>query len=60
MYEFRAGTARLVNALESAAADPERLQSLADVLYYYPDQLQEDIAAAGDFYEAFREAAAKE
>ena len=60
MYEFRAGTARLINALESAAADPERLQSLADVLYYYPDQLKQDIDAAGDLYSAFHDQQAPE
>lgn len=60
MYEFKAGTARLTGALERAAEDPERLQALADILYYYSDQLKQDIAAAVDFYDAFRESEAPE
>ena len=55
MYEFRNGTARVIDALERAAADPERLKILADTLYYYPEQLAQDIAAAADYYAAFRE-----
>lgn len=55
MYEFRSGTARVIDALERAAADPERLKILADTLYYYPEQLAQDIAAAADYYAAFRE-----
>lgn len=55
MYEFRNGTARVIGALERAAADQERLKILADTLYYYPEQLAQDIAAAADYYEAFRE-----
>ena len=55
MYEFRAGTGRLIGALERAAADRERLQALADILYYYPEQLEQDITAAVDFYDVFRD-----
>lgn len=56
MYEFKAGTGRLIGALERLKEDPERLNRLADLIYYYPDQLQQDITAAADFYEAFRDA----
>ena len=55
MYEFRAGTGRLLDELDRAKADRERLQALADILYYYPDQLEQDITAAVDFYDVFRD-----
>ena len=55
MYEFRNGTARVIDALERAATDPERLQALAKILCYYPEQLAQDIEAAADYYTAFRE-----
>lgn len=55
MYEFRAGTDRLIDALDRLKSDPERLRRLADLLYYYPEQLEQDITAAADFYEAFRD-----
>lgn len=55
MYEFKGGTGRLVTALYNTGKDPERLQRLADLLYYYPDQLQQDIDAANAFFEAFRD-----
>lgn len=60
MYEFRAGTDRLIDTLDRLKADPERLRRLADLLYYVPEQLEQDITAAADFYEAFREAEAPE
>lgn len=56
MYEFKGGTGRIVYALQRAAADPERSGQLADLLYYYEDQLKQDITAAVDFYEAFQDA----
>lgn len=59
MYEFKAGTGRIIGALERAAADPERLQALADLLYYYPDQLKQDAQGAADFYEEYRDAERK-
>lgn len=55
MYEFRAGTGRLIDALDRAKSDPERMAQLADLLYYYQDQLAQDITAAVDFYEAFHD-----
>lgn len=54
MYEFQAGTGRLIDALDRAKADPERMAQLANLLYYYEDQLAQDITAAADFYETFR------
>lgn len=48
MYEPVNGPRRLSGALERAAADPDRLARLADVLNYLPDQLQEDIRALSD------------
>ena len=54
MYEFRAGTGRLIDALDRTKEDPERMAQLASLLYYYEDQLTQDIKAAVDFYEAFR------
>lgn len=60
MYEFLNGTARVIDAMERAAADPERLKYLANVLYYCEDQLAQDIAAAADYYDRFRDQATAE
>ena len=59
MYEFVGGTGRLSYALYHAKEDPARINRLAELLYYYPDQLKEDIEAATDFFAKFREQAAK-
>lgn len=45
MYEGKAGAERLADALERAAADTERLDNLASVLFYDADQLKQDINA---------------
>ena len=45
MYEGKAGAERLAGALESAAADQERLELLANILFYDADQLKQDIKA---------------
>ena len=42
MYEFVGGTGRLAYALYHAKEDPARIDRLADLLHYYPDQLKED------------------
>ena len=57
MYEFRHGTARLINAVWTAAQDETDLRKLAAVLHYVPEQLQEDAEAANDYYNRFREQA---
>lgn len=56
MYEFKGGTERIVYALQRATTDPERSRQLADLLYYYEDQLRQDVDAAVDFYETFQNA----
>ena len=60
MYEFVGGTGRLAYALYHAKEDPARIDRLADLLHYYPDQLKEDIAAATDFFEKFKVQAAQD
>nr|CDL65588.1 unnamed protein product [uncultured bacterium] len=45
MYEGKAGAERLAGALERAAADQERLELLANILFYDADQLKQDIKA---------------
>lgn len=45
MYEGKAGAERLADALERVAADTERLDNLASVLFYDADQLKQDISA---------------
>ena len=54
MYELTNGTARLVFAIKTAAANPSSLAQLANVLHYLPDQLQEDAKAAVDYFDRFR------
>lgn len=60
MYELKQGSARLVNALWNRAQDPEAIRKLAEVLYYVPEQLQEDIKALSDFYDQAEQEAAHE
>lgn len=55
MYELKGGTARLVTALWHIRNDQERIKRLSDLLNYLPDQLQQDIDAANDFFEMFRD-----
>lgn len=55
MYELKGGTARLVAALSHARNDQERIKRLSDLLNYLPDQLQQDIDAANDFFDTFRD-----
>ena len=57
MYEFLNGSARLVGALERCADDPDRFSVLARLLYYCPDQLEQDIKALVDFYNDARSSA---
>ena len=57
MYEFLNGSARLVGALERCADDPDRLATLTRLLYYCPDQLQQDMKALADFYNEARSSA---
>ena len=49
MYELIHGSARLTSALENAAAEPAKVEALARLLNYIPDQLREDIQALSDF-----------
>lgn len=55
MYEFRGGTGRLVTALYYLKSDQSRLTQLANLIHYYHEQLEQDITAAVDFFEAFRD-----
>lgn len=50
MYEGTRGAGRLIDALDRLKHDPDRLDQLADLLYYYPDQLEQDITATVDLY----------
>ena len=49
MYERKNGTKRLVSALYALMSDEQKLAQMADILYYVPDQLKEDIQALNDF-----------
>lgn len=55
MYEYRQGTARIVNALDDIRADGASLQRLAQLLHYLPEQLEEDLTALNDFWQNNRE-----
>ena len=49
MYELVHGSHRLVGALDRCQGDKERIAALADVLYYVPEQLEQDIQALYDY-----------
>lgn len=55
MYEYKQGTARIVNALDDIRADAASLQRLAQLLHYLPEQLEEDLTALNDFWQNNRE-----
>lgn len=48
MYEYRNGSKRLADALQNNITDT-KLKILANLLNYYPRQLEEDIKALNDF-----------
>lgn len=48
MYEKMTGSNRLAEAFERAINDPERLNLIADLLYYDPEQLKQDAQAVYD------------
>ena len=48
MYELYNGSERLMGAIERRMEDPEFMAALADLLYYQPEQLPEDIQALRD------------
>lgn len=48
MYELYNGSERLMGAIERRVEDPEFLEALADLLYYQPEQLHDDIQALRD------------
>lgn len=48
MYELMNGSERLMGAIERRTDDPEFMAALADLLYYQPEQLPEDIRALRD------------
>ena len=57
MYERKAGTARLANALNDVRENEAKILRLAYILNYNPQQLQEDIMA---LYDAYQEAKTRE
>lgn len=48
MYELMNGSERLMGAIERRVENPEFMAALADLLYYQPEQLQEDLQALRD------------
>ena len=60
MYELVAGSGRLTTALYLAARDPARLNQLAELLHYQPEQLPLDIEAVVNYFEHFRGRAIQE
>ena len=52
MYEFKGGTRRLARALQDASEND--IERLAQLLHYVPSQLEEDIDALNDFFDAFK------
>lgn len=56
MYELKMGTARLTSALcHKIAENPNIIAPLARLLDYSPEQLEQDIAAAQDYFDLTRE-----
>ena len=56
MYELRNGTARLIYAIHRHCSEDEiALRKMSLLLNYEPRQLQQDIRAAVDFYDKFRD-----
>ena len=49
MYELKGGTERLSAALDTITGNAERLNTIAETLYYDPEQLRQDISALRDF-----------
>lgn len=54
MYDGDIGVRRLADALESVVDDAERVEALAESLYYDVDQIKEDIMALLDEIERKR------
>lgn len=49
MYELKNGTMRLLKALDNIQCDNAKIKRLAELLNYYPEQLEQDIQALNDF-----------
>ena len=48
MYELHSGSERLMGAIERRMDDADFMAALADLLYYQPEQLADDIRALRD------------
>lgn len=48
MYELYNGSERLMNAIEHRIDDASFMAALADLLYYKPEQLRQDLQALRD------------
>ncbi len=48
MYELYNGSERLMGAIENRVSDPVFLHQLAELLYYEPEQLAQDVQALRD------------
>lgn len=52
MYEMQRGTERITAALSAAKGNKRALRVLSEILYYEPEQLQQDVQALEDFIRA--------